>query len=54
MTKDDYREKIGKLIADIRQNHGLTQSQLAEKLGTSQSAINRIEKGAQNIRKILF
>ena len=49
MTKDDYREKIGKLIAEIRQNHGLTQSQLASMLGTSQSAINRIEKGTQNI-----
>jgi UDP-N-acetylglucosamine 1-carboxyvinyltransferase len=49
MTKDDYREKIGKIIAEIRQNHGLTQSQLADKLGTSQSAINRIEKGMQNI-----
>ncbi len=41
--------KIGKLISDTRQSRGLTQSQLAEALGTSQSAINRIEKGGQNI-----
>lgn len=49
MTKQDYREKIGSLIAEIRGNHGYTQADLAKKLGTSQSAINRIERGAQNI-----
>ncbi len=47
--KEDFREKIGKLIAELRTNHGLTQSDLAVKLGTSQSAVNRIEKGGQNI-----
>ena len=47
--KEDYREKIGKLIAELRANHGITQADIAEKLGTSQSAINRIEKGGQNI-----
>jgi UDP-N-acetylglucosamine 1-carboxyvinyltransferase len=49
MQKELYRKKIGKLIAELRTNHGLTQGQLADKLGTSQSAINRIEKGTQNI-----
>ena len=49
MTKQDYREKIGSLIAEIRGNYGYTQADLAKKLGTSQSAINRIERGAQNI-----
>lgn len=49
MTKEDYREKIGKVIAELRISHGLTQTQLADKLSTSQSAINRIERGAQNI-----
>ena len=47
--EENYREKIGKLIAELRINHNLTQAELAEKLSTSQSAINRIEKGAQNI-----
>lgn len=46
---DDYRTKIGKLISELRVNHGLTQTQLAAELGTSQSAINRIERGAQNV-----
>lgn len=46
---EDYREKIGRLVAELRINHNLTQAELASKLGTSQSAINRIEKGTQNI-----
>jgi UDP-N-acetylglucosamine 1-carboxyvinyltransferase len=45
----DYKVKIGKLIQENRQARGLTQTQLAEALETSQSAINRIEKGGQNI-----
>ena len=49
MTTDSYKAKIGTLIQETRQARGLTQSQLAESLGTSQSAINRIEKGGQNI-----
>lgn len=42
-------EKIGRLISNSRQQRGMTQAELAKKLGTSQSAINRIEKGNQNI-----
>lgn len=49
MTNDDYKLKIGNLIQETRQSRGLTQTQLAEALNTSQSAINRIEKGGQNI-----
>lgn len=42
-------EKIGQLIFQIRQDKGLTQSEFAKKLNTSQSAVNRIEKGGQNL-----
>lgn len=45
----DYKQRIGGMIQEIRTNRGLTQSQLATSLGTSQSAINRIEHGGQNI-----
>ena len=45
----DYKGRIGNLIRDARKHRGLTQHQLAELLGTSQSAINRIEKGHQNL-----
>src|SRR5215211_7178515 len=48
-TDDDYKGRIGDLIRDARKHRGLTQSQLAEQLATSQSAINRIEKGHQNL-----
>lgn len=49
MNPADYKVKIGALIQESRQHRGFTQAQLAEALGTSQSAINRIEKGGQNI-----
>ncbi len=46
---DDYKGRIGNLIRDARKHRGLTQQQLAERLATSQSAVNRIEKGHQNL-----
>ena len=48
MNQDLYLQKIGKMIAKIRLQKGLTQAELAEEMGTSQSAINRIESGQQN------
>ncbi len=45
----DYARRVGTLIRDSRKNRGWTQSQLADSLGTSQSAINRIEQGNQNL-----
>ncbi len=42
-------EKIGQLIYQIRQERGLTQAEFAKRLGTSQSAVNRIEHGRQNV-----
>lgn len=45
----DFKGRIGHLIRDARKHRGLTQHQLATLLGTSQSAINRIEKGHQNL-----
>ncbi|MCL3819218.1 UDP-N-acetylglucosamine 1-carboxyvinyltransferase [Aeromicrobium wangtongii] len=48
-VRDDYLSRIGALIRDARQHSGLTQAELAAELKTSQSAINRIEKGQQNL-----
>ena len=45
----EFLPRIGALVRDARQQSGLTQAQLATTLGTSQSAINRIEKGQQNL-----
>ncbi|HMH69878.1 MAG TPA: UDP-N-acetylglucosamine 1-carboxyvinyltransferase [Candidatus Saccharimonadales bacterium] len=49
MSNDDYKVKIGALIQEARTHRGLTQAELAKELATSQSAVNRIEKGGQNI-----
>ena len=42
-------EQIGKLIAQVRQEKGLTQAAFARRLNTSQSAVNRMEHGRQNL-----
>ncbi len=42
-------DRIGGLIRDARKHRGLTQSELASVLGTSQSAVHRIEVGNQNV-----
>ena len=46
---EDYLSRIGYLIRDARKHRGWTQTDLAEQLGTSQSAVNRIERGHQNL-----
>ncbi len=46
---NNSNEKIGQLIHQIRQERGLTQAEFARRMGTSQSAVNRIEKGQQNL-----
>src|ERR1700712_5193509 len=42
-------EKIGDFIARVRQERGMTQAEFATRLNASQSAVNRIEKGKQNL-----
>jgi UDP-N-acetylglucosamine 1-carboxyvinyltransferase len=46
---DTTNEKIGQLIAHIRQERNITQAEFARKLKTSQSAVNRMEHGKQNL-----
>ena len=42
------QQRIGKFIRSIRKEKGLTQSEFATQLGTSQSAVARMERGGQN------
>lgn len=42
-------ENIGKRIAVVREETKLTQSDLAKKIGTTQSAVARMESGRQNV-----
>jgi UDP-N-acetylglucosamine 1-carboxyvinyltransferase len=48
-VSDAYLQQIGALVRDARKHRGWTQSQLAEALSTSQSAVARIEQGKQNV-----
>ena len=42
-------KQIGKLIMELREDRNTTQEDLAKRLGTTQSAIARIENGEQNL-----
>ena len=44
------RIRTGRLIRDARTYEGLTQQDLGERLGTSQSAISAWESGRENLR----
>ncbi|MEY8608480.1 helix-turn-helix transcriptional regulator [Parabacteroides segnis] len=47
--KDAERIRIGRRITQLREESGMSQDELAVKIGTKQSAIARIEKGAFNV-----
>ncbi len=49
MESSNYKLKIGELISQTRTWRQMTQAELAKKIGTSQSAVNRIENGNQNL-----
>ncbi len=46
---ENYLVRIGSLIRDARRHKQMTQAELAKALGTSQSAVARIEQGQQNL-----
>ncbi len=48
-TKPQALSAIGGMIARLREDRRMTQADLGEKIGTTQSVIARIEKGEQNL-----
>lgn len=46
--KNKEQKQIGEFIKQLREHKGLTQSEFAKALSTSQSAVARMEKGEQN------
>lgn len=45
----DERQRIGKLISEIRKKKGLSQTQLAERCGMHQGHIARVELGKYSV-----
>lgn len=41
----DFRERVGAMLARARKEKGITQVQLAERLGMAQGNLSRIESG---------
>ena len=48
MTKEAFLKKLGKHIAQVRQQVGLSQSELALRCDKDRQSINRLEKGRMN------
>jgi DNA-binding XRE family transcriptional regulator len=49
--EEGYRElKVGTLLKQAREQAGLTQEELAVKVGTQKTAISRLENHAQDIK----
>mgnify|MGYP001578012348 CR=1 FL=1 len=46
-TKEDFKFKIANIITEIRYDNKWTQKKIAQITGLKQSAISRIESGAQ-------
>ncbi len=45
----DERQRIGKLISEIRKKKGLSQTQIAERCGMHQGHIARVELGKYSV-----
>ena len=49
LTKARARRRVARQIFDARKKAGVSQPELARRLGTSQAAVSRMEAGAQNM-----
>lgn len=49
IIKEEERLRIGRRIAEIRKERGLTQTQLAQQCGQQQAHIARIEAGRYSV-----
>lgn len=50
MNNTQERVRIGQRVAELRKEKGMTQTELAERCGLSQSHIARIERGMYNFQ----
>lgn len=49
MSMEEQRKRIGKRIAQLRKESGLTQQDLADKTGLLRNHISRIEQGKYSV-----
>jgi transcriptional regulator with XRE-family HTH domain len=49
-----YLKQLGERVLSLRKNKGLTQVQLAERLGTEHAQIGRLERGETNATIIIL
>lgn len=52
--EDNYLINTGLRIKEIRKKNGITQGDLAKKMGTSQPQVARIETGEQNASLLIY
>ena len=52
--KEAYSYCVGQIISDARKQEKMTQSELAEKVGTNKTYISRIEKGIIDRELVYF
>lgn len=50
MSRDDVVKKFGRRVRQIREAKGLSQTVLAERVGTEQASISLLENGKQEPR----
>lgn len=53
-TKDDFNQYAVKTIKRLRKSLGISQDELAEKLGTTQSRVSYLESGKSNLTISMF
>ena len=46
---EDLKVSIGKMIREARKEQGLTQKELGQKMGLTESTVTKYEKGKQNL-----
>jgi HTH-type transcriptional regulator/antitoxin HipB len=49
LKMEDIKQRVGQQIREARKAKGLTQKELGEKLGVSESTVNQYESGKQNL-----
>lgn len=48
MEQDSYLKRLGERAKELRLSKGLTQLEVADKFGSAESTISRLEKGKYN------